>query len=60
MNPSEPEFLYVALVLPSLFALTLIVEGLHKLLRQESGWASLGFGIVFLLIILGTYFFVLK
>lgn len=60
MDPTTPEFLYIALVLPSLFALTLIVEGLHKLLRQESGWTSLGFGIVFLLIILGTYFFVLR
>ncbi len=60
MDPNAPEFLYVALVLPSLFALTLIVEGLHKLLRQESGWASLFFGFVFLLIILGTYFFVLR
>jgi len=60
MNPTQPEFLYVALVLPSLFALTLIVEGLHKLLQRESGWASLFFGIIFLLIILGTYFFVLR
>ena len=60
MSPTEPEFLYIALILPSLFALTLIVEGLHKLLQKESGWASLGFGIAFLLIILGTYFFVLR
>lgn len=60
MNLNQPEFIYVALVLPSLFALTLVVEGLHKILRQESGWTSLFFGLVFLLIILGTYFFVLK
>ena len=60
MNPNQPEFIYVALVLPSLFALTLVVEGLHKILRQESGWTSLFFGLVFLLIILGTYFFILR
>ncbi|MBI4999273.1 hypothetical protein HZB97_00695 [Candidatus Gottesmanbacteria bacterium] len=60
MSPTQPEFLYVALILPSLFALTLIVEGLHKLLQRESGWTSLAFGIIFLLIILGTYFFVLR
>lgn len=60
MSPNEPEFLYVTLVLPSLFALILIVEGLHKLLRKEAGWVSLFFGIIFLLTILGTYFFILK
>ncbi|MFH0864366.1 MAG: hypothetical protein V1858_04765 [Candidatus Gottesmanbacteria bacterium] len=60
MNPSAPEFLYIALVLPSLFALTLILEGLNKLLKNESGWTSLAFGIIFLLIIFGVYFFILK
>lgn len=60
MNPNDPEFIYIALILPSLFALTLILEGVHKLLRQESGLVSLVLGLLFLFIILGTYFFVLK
>lgn len=60
MSATQPEFIYVALVLPSLFAVTLIIEGLHKLLRRESGWVSLALGLSFLGMIFGTYFFVLK
>lgn len=60
MNLTNPELIYVSLVLPSLFALTLIFEGLHKILRKESGWLSFIFGIVFLGIVLGSYFFVLR
>lgn len=60
MNLTNPEIIYVSLVLPSLFALTLIFEGLHKILRKESGWLSFISGIVFLGIVLGGYFFVLR
>ena len=60
MNLNEPEFLYLALVLPSLFALTLIIEGLHKILKKESGWISLVFGIGFLVIIIASYFLIFK
>lgn len=60
MSPQDPGFIYLALVLPSLFALTLIVEGLHKLLRQESGWVSLIFGLIFLSIAIAAYLFLLR
>ena len=60
MSLKEPEFLYLALVLPSLFALTLIAEGVHKILKKESGWISLFFGIGFLLVMVASYFLVLK
>lgn len=60
MNPADPAFVYMALVLPSLFALTLIIEGLHKLLRNEPGWISLFFGLTFLGLVIGAYFFYLK
>jgi len=60
MSLKEPEFLYLALVLPSLFALTLIAEGVHKILKKESGWISLFLGIGFLLVMIASYFLVLK
>lgn len=60
MSSNEPEFLYLALVLPGLFAVTLIFEGFHKLLNKESGWVSLILGLIFLSVILSTYFFILK
>lgn len=60
MNPADPAFVYMALVLPSLFSLTLIIEGLHKLLRNEPGWISLFLGLTFLGLVIGAYFFYLK
>lgn len=56
----QPEFIYVTLVLPSLFALTLIAEGVNKLLKHESGWVSMLTGIFFLVIVLAVYFVVLR
>ena len=56
----DPEMFYLALVLPGLFALTLVIEGVHKILKEESGWMSLIFGIVFLVIIVVAYFFLLR
>ena len=60
MNPNQPEFIYIALILPSLFALTLIAEGVNKILRQEPGWVSLTLGSLFIALIVGVYFFVLQ
>lgn len=56
MDPSDPALLYLVLILPSLFALTLLAEGLHKILRKESGWVSLLFGLLFLFVIIYAYF----
>lgn len=60
MSLKDPEFLYLALILPSLFALTLIAEGVSKILRKESGWVSLFLGITFLAVIIVSYFWILK
>ena len=60
MNPNQPEFIYVALILPSLFALTLIAEGVNKILKSEPGWVSLTLGSFFIALIITVYFFVLQ
>jgi len=60
MSLKEPEFLYLALILPSLFGLTLIAEGIHKVLKKESGWISILLGIGFLAIIIVSYFLLFK
>lgn len=60
MSLKQPEFLYLALILPSLFALTLIAEGVQKILRRESGWVSILLGIGFLVIIVASYFLLFK
>jgi hypothetical protein len=58
MSPNDPQFLYMILVLPSLFGLTLIGEGLNKVLKEETqGWISMIFGIVFIAAVVFAYVF---
>jgi len=60
MPTDDPAVFYIALILPGLFALTLILEGVSKILRDEPGWISIVFGIVFILAIILAYFFLLR
>lgn len=56
--PTDPQFLYMILVLPSLFGLTLVGEGLNKVLHQEwTGIISILFGLVFFGLVVFAYFF---
>ena len=58
MKPSDPQFLYMILVLPTLFGLTLVGEGLNKVLKEEiQGWVSIVFGIVFIMVVILVYLF---
>jgi hypothetical protein len=55
---NDPQFLYMILVLPSLFGLTLVGEGVYKLLHEEwSGVVSIVFGFIFLGGVIFTYLF---
>jgi len=58
MSPTDPQFLYMILVLPTLFGLTLVGEGLNKVLKNETaGWLSLIFGVLFIFVVIGAYLF---
>ena len=58
METTDPQFLYLALILPSLFGLTLIGEGLNKVLKNENqGLASLMIGLLFICLVVFIYFF---
>ena len=58
MIVTEPQFLYLILTLPALFGITLIGEGINKILHQEwSGLVSVFFGIVFISMVVAAYFF---
>ena len=58
MSPSDPQFLYMILVLPSLFGLTLIGEGLNKVIHEEwSGLISIVFGLMFIAVVVFAFFF---
>lgn len=58
MNIQEPQFLYMVLILPTLFGLTLIGEGLNKVLKSEiAGWLSIFFGVLFVMVVVFAYLF---
>ena len=58
MKTTDPQFLYMILILPSLFGLTLVGEGLNKILKNEKqGWISIVFGVVFVWVVILAYLF---
>ena len=56
MDPKSPEFLYIGFVLPMLFSLTLVGEGVYKISKQEEGYFTFFLGLVFLMGIIFGYF----
>lgn len=58
MTPKDPQFIYMILVLPSLFGLTLMGEGVYKCIHEEwSGLISIFFGTLFVGMVVFLFFF---
>ena len=58
MTTLDPQFMYMILILPSLFGLTLIGEGMNKLIHEEwNGIISLIFGVIFVGMVVFAYLF---
>jgi hypothetical protein len=58
MIPTDPQFLYMILVLPTLFGLTLVGEGLNKVVHHEwHGVISLLFGVAFIGVVIFAFLF---
>lgn len=58
MKATDPQFFYMILVLPTLFGLTLVGEGLNKILKDEKqGWVSIVFGVIFIWVVIFAYVF---
>lgn len=58
MSADDPQVFYMILVLPALFGLTLIGEGISQLVHSDNkGWFSMIFGIVFIGIVFFAYFY---
>jgi hypothetical protein len=56
---SDPRFLYIILVLPALFGITLVGEGINKVVQHETyGILNIFFGLLFLAVVgFVVYFF---
>lgn len=58
MTANDPQFIYMILILPSLFGLTLAGEGLYKCVHEEwTGLISLVFGLLFIMLVVFAYIF---
>lgn len=57
MQTSDPSFLMMLFILPALFGLTLIGEGVGKIMNYDNhGWITISVGSVFEVMILIAYF----
>jgi O-antigen/teichoic acid export membrane protein len=58
MSPTNPQFLYMILVLPSLFGLALLGDGINKLVHEEwEGVISMFFGFICIAAVFFTFLF---
>ncbi len=61
MNLSGPGITYLLMVIPTLFALVVVGQGVYKISHEESdGGVVLTFGIIFLFVVVGAYFFFIR
>jgi len=58
LNPTDPQFMYMVLILPGMFGMTMVGEGVTKIVHyQPIGWLHIMVGIIFMGAILGAYLF---
>lgn len=58
---SDSGIIYAFLIIPSLFALVVIVQGIEKLVHDnKEGYVALGFGIFFIVLIGAAYLFFIR
>lgn len=61
MDYSGSGIAYAFMIIPSFFALVVILQGIEKLTHRDSeGYVALGFGVFFLILIVLAYFMFIK
>lgn len=61
MDPSSQAITYALLIIPTLFALTVVFQGISKVSKEEAdGPVAFGFGVFLLLLIAAAYFFFIR
>jgi hypothetical protein len=61
MDLSGPGVTYALMIIPSLFVVVVILQGIEKVSKREpDGGVAIGFGILFLILIALAYFFFIK
>jgi hypothetical protein len=58
---SDSGIIYAFLVIPSLFAIVVLLQGIEKLSNNnKEGYVAVGFGIFFIALIAATYIFFIR
>jgi hypothetical protein len=58
---SDSGIIYAFLIIPSLFALVVLIQGIEKIVNNnKDGYVALGFGIFFILLIAAAYIFFIR
>lgn len=61
MDLTGPGITYLLMVIPTLFALVVVGQGVQKISKEESdGGVVLTFGIAFFIIVVAAYFFFIR
>lgn len=61
MNFNSPAISYVLLIIPAFFALTVVGQGMSKMLRgQEDGRVAFGFGVLLFVLIGAAYWMYIR
>ena len=61
MDLSGPGITYAFLIIPSLFALVVLLQGFDKISHgKNEGYIALGFGIAFFILIAAAYFLFIR
>ncbi len=61
MRQVDPQIIYMCLVLPTLFGLILVAEGLNKILKEKKqGLFSLFLGLAFIGVVVFAYLFLFQ
>lgn len=58
---SDSGIIYAFLIIPSLFALVVLIQGIEKLVHDnKEGFVAIGFGLFFLVLIALAYIFFIR
>ncbi|MEK7533669.1 MAG: hypothetical protein AAB542_04505 [Patescibacteria group bacterium] len=61
MDLSSPAITYSLLIIPTFFALTVMGQGMSKIIKEEKdGPVAVGLGICLLVLIAGAYWFFIR
>lgn len=61
MDFSGPGVVYALMIIPSMFVLVVVLQGIEKLVKHEAdGKVAIGFGILFFILIVAAYYLFIK